>query len=154
MAADTVISGVIRGILPYAALAGVGFLGYTWLNKNGYLDGIKGGIDSIAEVPSKIVDTIKDRTGADNFANGDWVGGAQKIVRNIPIVNLGEKGYNAAKDFVEDVLPDDPVTIPDVPVTIPEKSQEDIPESTWTDTPLKYVPAVAIRNGLTKIFGR
>lgn len=148
-------------MLPYAALAGVGFLGYTWLNKNGYLDGIKGGIDTIAEVPSKIVDTIKDRTGADNFANGDWIGGAQKIVRNIPIVNLGEKGYNAAKDFVEDVLPDDPVKIPDIPekteeviTNIPEKTEEVIPESTWTKTFLKYVPAVATRNGLLKILGR
>lgn len=146
--------------MPYAALAGVGFLGYTWLNKNGYLDGIKGGIDSIAEVPSKLVDTIKDRTGADKFANGDWVGGAQMIVRNIPIVNLGEKGYNAAKDFVEDVLPDDPVKIPDIPEVVNTKAaeaQEVIPESTWTDTALKYVPAVAARNaivsGWKKIFG-
>ncbi len=182
-------------MLPYAALAGAGFVGYMWLDKKGYLngikDGIKGTVDTISEVPSKLVDTIKNRTGADNFANGDWIGGAQQIVRNIPIVNLGEKGFNAAKDWIEDKLPDNPIpeigsggpvefpkidipevidTIPEVipevtPQVIPEiipvivedtktVVQEVVPESVWTDTPLKYVPGVAIRNGLVKLFGR
>ena len=130
MAADTVISGVIRGILPYAVIGGVGFVGYMWLNKNGYLDGIKNGINAAAEIPSKLVDEVKNRTGITDAQKGDYIGAAQNIVRTtVPIVNVWEAEYNYAKDN----LPN---------------------ESVWTDTPLKYVPAVAIRNEITKLFGR
>lgn len=110
MAAEKIVSGIVRGVLPYAALAGVGFLGYTWLNKNGYLNGIKGVIDGVSEVPTKFIDTIKDRAGIDEFSSGDYIGGAQKIVRNIPIVNLGEKAYNAAADFIKGGADPQPVS--------------------------------------------
>ena len=104
MAADTVISGVIRGILPYAVIGGVGFLGYTWLNKNGYLDGIKKGINAAAEVPSKFVDEVKNRTGITDAQNGDFIGAAQKIVRTtVPIVNVWEAEYNAVADGVKKI---------------------------------------------------
>lgn len=152
MAADTVISGVIRGILPYAVIGGAGFLGYMWLNKNGYLDGIKKTVDAVAEVPSRFVDEVKNRTGITDAQNGDFIGAAQKIVRTtVPIVNVWEAEYN----FVKDNLPEvkiDPPQLPDPPQVTQENTG--ISESVWTDTPLKYVPAVAIRNGITKLFGR
>ena len=125
MAADSIIAGVVRGVLPYAALAAVGIVGYYYLNKHGYLDGIKSVADAAVNVPSQIVNTIRSRTGADKFAAGDIVGGAQDVARNIPIVAAGEYAYNQAEST--------------------------IPESTWTDTPIKFVPVVALRN---KILGK
>lgn len=104
MAADAVISGVIRGILPYAVIGGVGFVGYMWLNKNGYLDGIKKGINAAAEVPSKFVEEVKTRTGITDAQKGDYIGAAQKIVRTtVPIVNVWEAEYNAVADGIKKI---------------------------------------------------
>ena len=105
MAADTVISGVIRGVLPYAVIGGVGLLGYMWLNKNGYLDGIKNGINAAAEIPTKLVDEVKNRTGITDAKNGDYIGAAQKIIRTtVPIVNVWEAEYNAVADGVKKIV--------------------------------------------------
>ena len=106
MAADTIISGVVRGVLPYAALAAVGIIGYSWLNKNGYLDGIKAVGDAAANIPSQLVNTIRSRTGADKFAEGDFIGGAQQIIRNVPVVAAGEAAFNAVSDGVKKILDD------------------------------------------------
>ena len=106
MAADTIISGVVRGVLPYAALAAIGIVGYSWLNNHGYLDGVKGAVDAAAEVPNKIVDTFRSRTGMDKFQQGDFIGGAQQIVRNIPVVAAGEATFNAVADGVKKILDD------------------------------------------------
>lgn len=106
MAADTIISGIVRGVLPYAALAAVGIVGYSYLNRRGYLDGVKSAADAAANIPSQIVNTIRSRTGADKFADGDFIGGAQQIVRNIPVVAAGEAAFNAAADGVKTILND------------------------------------------------
>jgi len=106
MATDKIISGIVRGVLPYAALAAVGIVGYSYLNRHGYLDGVKSAADAAANIPSQLVNTIRSRTGADKFADGDYIGGAQQIVRNIPIVAAGEAAYNAAADGVKKILND------------------------------------------------
>ena len=152
-AAESVISGVVRGVLPYAVIGGVAFLGYTYLRRKGVISDIKTVVDDAAELPTKALDILKKRTGADKFADGDYIGGAQTIIRNIsPTVMLAEKGWNLAADGWEkakDVIPDEPPQIPE-----PTQENTGIPESTWTDTVLKYVPAVAARNGILKVFGR
>ena len=106
MAADTIISGIVRGVLPYAALAAVGIVGFSYLNRHGYLDGVKSAADAAANVPSQIVNTIRSRTGADKFADGDFIGGAQQIVRNIPVVAAGEAAFNAVADGAKTILND------------------------------------------------
>lgn len=106
MATDKIISGIVRGVLPYAALAAVGIVGYSYLNRHGYLDGVKSAADAAANIPSQIVNTIRSRTGADKFADGDFIGGAQQIVRNIPVVAAGEAAFNAAADGVKKILDD------------------------------------------------
>lgn len=58
MAADTVISGVIRGVLPYAAIAAAGFAGYTYLRKKGVLKDAGAVVDSVFRLPEKIVKAV------------------------------------------------------------------------------------------------
>ena len=150
-AAESVISGVVRGVLPYAVIGGAAFLGYTYLRKKGVLNDIKTFVDDTAELPTKALDILKKRTGADKFAEGDYIGGAQTIIRNVSLpVNLAEKGWNLAADGLEKAKE----VIPDEPPQLATQENTGIPESTWTDSVLKYVPAVAIRNGITKLFGR
>jgi hypothetical protein len=60
MAADTVISGVIRGILPYAVIGGVGLLGYTYLRKKGVLADLKSTADNVFRAPQIIVKKIAE----------------------------------------------------------------------------------------------
>lgn len=60
MAADTVISGVIRGILPYAVIGGVGFLGYTYLRKKGVLKDVQNVADNVFRAPQLIVKKIAE----------------------------------------------------------------------------------------------
>ena len=156
MGADTIISGVVRGLLPYAAIGGAAFLGYTYLRKRGVINDIKTVVDDAAELPTKALDILKKRTGADKFADGDFIGGAQTIIRNVsPVVNLAEKGWNLAADTAADGWEKAKDIIPDEPPQIPEPTQENtgIPETTWTESVLKYVPAVAARNAFLKVFG-
>ena len=132
---DAVISGVVRGLLPYAALAAVGIVGYSYLNKKGYLNGVKDAVDTAFNLPTIII----------------------KEVQKLP-------------DKIPDPIPNDPTWNPETTKTtykddggvliyrdqsLPEKvydkltSSDTVPESTWTDTPLKVVPAVAARNAIT-----
>ena len=74
--------------MPYAALAAVGVVWYSYLNKKGYLNGIKNAIDTAADIPSQIVNSaanfIQNKTplgGIDDIRNGDFIGGAKKIVK-------------------------------------------------------------------------
>ena len=60
MAADTVISGVIRGILPYAVIGGVGLLGYTYLRKKGVLKDVQNVADNVFRAPQIIVKKIAE----------------------------------------------------------------------------------------------
>ena len=60
MAADTVISGVIRGVLPYAVIGGVGLLGYTYLRKKGVLADLKSTADNVFRAPQIIVKKIAE----------------------------------------------------------------------------------------------
>ena len=108
--ADAVISGVVRGLLPYAALAAVGVIGYSYLNKKGYLNGIKNAIDTAADIPSQIVtgaaNFIQNKTpigGVDKIRQGDFIGGAQQIVRTGTPIGLIEKGANAAADALSNL---------------------------------------------------
>ena len=135
--------------MPYAVLGVAGFAGYTYLRKKGVFDDIGKTVDNIANVPKSIVDIFRERSGVDSFTRGDFIGGAQTILRNSPVINLAEKGYNAIKDNLPEI---DPPKLPDPPKVTEENTG--ISESFWTDTPIKYVPAVAIRNGITKLFGR
>ena len=107
---DAVISGVVRGLLPYAALAAVGVVGYSYLNKKGYLNGIKSAIDTAADIPSQIVNGaanfIQNKTplgGIDDIRNGDFVGGAKKIVK-----------YSTPIGLILDNVPDIPINVPTV----------------------------------------
>ena len=137
MGADTVISGVIHGLLPYVAIGAAGFAGYTYLRKKGVFDEIGKTVDTVANVPKNIVDTLKERVGADSFARGDFIGGAQTILRNTnPVINLAEKGYNAVKDNL-------PVTLPweDSPKESPPTAA-DLPQ--LTDNPAKNATAAAL----------
>lgn len=146
MAADTVISGVIRGLLPYVAIGAAGFAGYTYLRKKGVFDEIGKTVDTVANVPKNIVDTIKDRVGADSFARGDFIGGAQTILRNTnPVINLAEKGYNAVKDNLPVTLPweDKPKESPP-PITT---AAQDLPQ--LTGNPAKNAAAAAIGTAVT-----
>lgn len=117
MAKDTIIAGVVRGILPYAALAAVGVVGYSYLNKKGYLNGIKNAIDTAADIPSQIVNSaanfIQNKTplgGIDDIRNGDFIGGAKKIVKYSTPIGL-------ILDNVPDI--DIPVEIPDIAINDP-----------------------------------
>lgn len=146
MGADTVISGVIRGLLPYVAIGAAGFAGYTYLRKKGVFDEIGKTVDTVANVPKNIVDTIKDRVGADSFARGDFIGGAQTIIRNTnPVINLAEQGYNAIKDNLPVTLPweDSPKESPP-PITT---AAADLPQ--LTDNPAKNAAAAAIGTAVT-----
>lgn len=141
MGADTVISGVIRGLLPYVAIGAAGFAGYTYLRKKGVFDEIGKTVDTVANVPKNIVDTLKDRVGADSFARGDFIGGAQTILRNTnPVINLAEKGYNAVKDNLPITLPweDSPKESPP-PITT---AAADLPQ--LTDSPAKNATIAAL----------
>ena len=60
MAADTVISGVIRGVLPYAVIGGVGLLGYTYLRKKGVFADLKSTADNVFRAPQIIVKKIAE----------------------------------------------------------------------------------------------
>jgi hypothetical protein len=141
MGADTVISGVIRGLLPYVAIGAAGFAGYTYLRKKGVFDEIGKTVDTVANVPKNIVDTVKDRLGADSFARGDFIGGAQTILRNTnPVINVAEKGYNAIKDNLPVTLPweDKPKESPP-PITT---AAADLPQ--LTDNPAKNATIAAL----------
>ena len=60
MAADTVISGVIRGILPYAVIGAAGFVGYTYLRKKGVLKDVQNVADNVFRAPQIIVKKIAE----------------------------------------------------------------------------------------------
>lgn len=60
MAADTVISGVIRGILPYAVIGGVGLAGYMYLRKKGVLKDVQNVADNVFRAPQIIVKKIAE----------------------------------------------------------------------------------------------
>ena len=62
MAADTVISGVIRGILPYAVIGGVGLAGYMYLRKKGVLKDVQNVADNVFRAPQIIVKKIQEVT--------------------------------------------------------------------------------------------
>lgn len=146
MAADTIISGVVRGLLPYVAIGAAGFAGYTYLRKKGVFDEIGKTVDTVANVPKNIVDTVKGRLGADSFARGDFIGGAQTILRNTnPVINLAEKGYNAVKDNLPVTLPweDKPKESPP-PITT---AAADLPQ--LTDNSAKNAAAAAIGTAVT-----
>lgn len=146
MGADTVITGVIRGLLPYAAIAAAGFAGYTYLRKKGVLDDLGQTVDNIANVPKTVVDVVKERVGADSFARGDFIGGAQTILRNTnPVINLAEKGYNAVKDNLPVTLPweDSPKEEPP-PITT---AAAELPQ--LTDNPAKNAAAAALGTAVT-----
>ena len=68
-AADSVISGVVRGVLPYAVIGGVGFLGYTYLRKKGVLKDISTTVDNVFSMPRTIVKKIVEIP--DNIPNPD-----------------------------------------------------------------------------------
>ena len=115
---DAVISGVIRGLLPYAALAAVGVVGYSYLNKKGYLNGIKNAIDTAADIPLQIVNGaanfIQNKTplgGIDDIRNGDFIGGTKKIVKYSTPIGL-------ILDNVPDV--DIPIDVPDITINPPD----------------------------------
>lgn len=119
--ADAVISGVVRGLLPYAALAAVGVVGYSYLNKKGYLNGIKNAIDTAADIPSQLVNGaakfIQNKTplgGIDDIRNGDFIGGAKKIVK-----------YSTPIGLIIDNVPDI-----DIPIDVPEITIND-PTDDW-----------------------
>ena len=60
MAADTVISGVIRGILPYAVIGGAGLVGYMYLRKKGVLKDVQNVADNVFRAPQIIVKKIAE----------------------------------------------------------------------------------------------
>lgn len=162
MAKDTIISGIVRGVIPYAALAAVGIVGYSWLNKHGYLDGVKGALDSAANLPSQIVNTVKEKTalkGFEQIGGGDFIGGAQTIIRRTTPLGLVEHVLTGGGDSNFENIPNIPDMLPDDPPKVVEDTKEWVEEKTsnsesiWTDTPLKYVPAVAVRNKLVSLFG-
>ena len=57
-AAESVISGVVRGVLPYAVIGGAAFLGYTYLRKKGVLKDISTTVDNVFQMPRTIVKKI------------------------------------------------------------------------------------------------
>lgn len=109
MAADTVISGVIRGILPYAVIGGVGLAGFMYLRKKGVLKDVQNVADSvirapqiivkkIAELPDKIQlpdnPIIPNPTRTDVIKNDDGIDG-YSIERN----SILEVGYDGFSDY-------------------------------------------------------
>ena len=139
MAADKIIAGVVRGVLPYAALAAVGIVGYSYLNKRGYLDGVKSAADTVFNLPQIIVKEV------------------QQLPDKIPDPIPNDPTWNP--ETTKTVYKDDGAVLVQREQSLPEKvydtltSSDTIPESTWRDTALKFVPAVAGRNAITKIFG-
>lgn len=57
-AAESVISGVVRGVLPYAVIGGAAFLGYTYLRRKGILKDITTTVDNVFQMPRTIVKKI------------------------------------------------------------------------------------------------
>lgn len=112
MAADTVISGVIRGILPYAVIGGVGLLGYTYLRKKGVLKDVQNVADNVFRAPQIIVKKIQEVTDkvptlpdnpiipnptrVDVIKNDDGIDG-YSIERN----SILEVGYDGFSDYVD-----------------------------------------------------
>lgn len=127
---------MVRGVLPYAALAAVGIVGYSWLNKRGYFNGIKDAADTVFRLPQtflkevqQLPDKIPDPLDFTNppVTDTTYKDDGTVFVQRDP--NPLEQAYDALT------------------------SSDTIRESFWTDTPVKYLPGVAIRNGITKFFG-
>lgn len=143
MATDKIISGIVRGVIPYAALAAVGIGGYFWLNRHGYLNGVKNAADTVFNLPQVIVKTVSD--------------GVQRLPESIPDPIPHDPIWNPEPKKITYL--DDGGVLVQRDQSLPEKvydtltSSDTIPESTWKDTVLKYVPAVAGRNAITRLFG-
>lgn len=100
-AAQNIGATVINALMPYAVLGAVGFIGYRWLKKSGVIDGVKKTFTEASETISSTADDVgkwygSTHTGQAQTAaeNGDWIKAGQELARNIPVVNVGEKGYN------------------------------------------------------------
>lgn len=112
MAADTVISGVIRGVLPYAVIGGVGLLGYTYLRKKGVFADLKSTADNVFRAPQIIVKKIQEVTDkiptlpdnpiipnptrVDVIKNDDGIDG-YSVERN----SILEVGYDGFSDYID-----------------------------------------------------
>lgn len=112
MAADTVISGVIRGILPYAVIGAAGFVGYTYLRKKGVLKDVQNVADNVFRAPQIIVKKIQEVTDkvptlpdnpiipnptrVDVIKNDDGIDG-YSVERN----SILEVGYDGFSDYID-----------------------------------------------------
>ena len=130
MDSGKILSGVIRGVLPYAAIGGVGFLGYMWLKKNGVLNGIGDAVNTVFQLPQTIVGKTSE-----------IVTGTTEAIQDVVTGNANE-----------DTWRETPLKY--VPAVVVRNAAADTDESIWRDSPAKYVPAVAIRNKLVDVFGR
>lgn len=156
-AADSVISGVVRGVLPYAAVGVAGFIGYRWLKKRGVFKDLNRIVDDASKIPTKIVDFAKEKTalkGIEQIQDGDWIGGAQTIIRRTTPIGIVEHVLTGGGDSNFENIPNIPDLLPDDPPAIVEEAVTKSDDSIWRDTPLKYVPAVAVRNGILGWLGK
>ena len=91
MAADTIVSGVIRGLLPYAVIGGVGYLAYRYIKNSDVGKTLK-------ELPDKAGSAFKEAGEAAN----DWIHGksdAPLLLQPNPVIRGAVSIYEGIRDW-------------------------------------------------------